>query len=229
MVMQRLFIILTVCLVLALPDAHAQDKALKTDPAGLDSETGNGSAPIELEPITYTEGGESAARAKDPAEGYPETIVHEGGAVPSISTETFPGFEKKISVDLRGMSVADVLKFIAVEGDLNIAIAPDVSGVVNLLINDVSIKDIFEIILATNRLAYRVQGNIITVISNNEYRILEGVDFFDNRRTVVYQLKYASAQALGTFLGNIKSDIGKIIFDDSTGMLVLIDTPPKIE
>ena len=61
-----------------------------------------------------------------------------------------------------------------------------------------------------------------------EYRLMEGVDFFDQRRTVVYQLKYASAQTLGAFLGNIKSDIGKIIFDDTTGLLVLIDTPQKI-
>ena len=78
-------------------------------------------------------------------------------------------------------------------------------------------------------MAYRVKGNIITIISNNEYRLSEGVDFFDRRQTVVYQLKYASAQALGTFLGNIKSDIGKIIFDDSTGLLVLVDTAQKIK
>ena len=38
------------------------------------------------------------------------------------------------------MAVADVLKFLAIEGDLNIAIAPDVTGVVNLLINDVTIR-----------------------------------------------------------------------------------------
>jgi type II secretory pathway component GspD/PulD (secretin) len=126
------------------------------------------------------------------------------------------------------MSISDVLKFLAVEGELNIAIAPDVTGVVNLLINDVTIRDIFEIILATNRLAYRIQGKVITVISNNEYRLSEGVDFLDRRQTVVYQLKYASAATLGAFLGNIKSDIGKIIFDDSTGLLVLIDTPQKI-
>ncbi|MCH7479825.1 MAG: hypothetical protein IIC79_00380, partial [Chloroflexi bacterium] len=131
--------------------------------------------------------------------------------------------------DFRGMPVSDVLKFLAAEGSINIAIAPDVTGVVNLFIEDVTIRDIFEIILATNRLAYRVKGNIITIISNNEYRLSEGVDFFDRRQTVVYQLKYASAQTLGTFLGNIKSDIGKIIFDDSTGLLVLVDTAQKIK
>ena len=55
------------------------------------------------------------------------------------------------------------------------------------------------------------------------------MDFHDQRETVIYQLKYASPQAAGTILGNMKSDIGKIIFDDSTGMLILIDTPQKIK
>ncbi len=147
----------------------------------------------------------------------------------SLSAEDFPGLKKKISVDLRGMEIVDVFKFLAVEGSINIAIARDVVGTVNLLINDVTIEDIFEILLSTNNLAYQVQGNVITVISNQEYKALQGVDFHDQRETVIYQLKYASAQNAGTLLGNVKSDIGKIIYDDSTGMLVLIDTPSKIK
>ena len=55
------------------------------------------------------------------------------------------------------------------------------------------------------------------------------MDFNDQRKTVIYQLKYASAQNVGTLLGNVKSDIGKIIFDDTTGLLVIVDTPRKIE
>lgn len=158
-------------------------------------------------------------------------------AVYTLKTETdrssldkeFPGLKKQISVDLRGMEIGDVLKFLAVEGSINIAIANDVTGTVNLLINDVTISDIFDILLSTNHLAYQVHGNVITVISNQEYKTLQGVDFHDQRETVVYQLKYASAQKVGTFLGNMKSDIGKIVFDDSTGLLVIVDTPPKIK
>jgi len=198
--------------------AAAQEKALKLEAQGFVASDKALSATVRLESIQIT----------PKPKVYTETIIHEANILPEISSEDFPSFDKMISVDLRGMSVSDVLKFLAIEGDLNIAIAPDVTGVVNLLINDVSIRDIFEIILETNRLAYRVQKNVITVISNNEYRLLEGVDFFDQRQTVVYQLKYASAQTLATFLGNIKSDVGKIIFDDSTGVLVLIDTPQKI-
>ena len=147
----------------------------------------------------------------------------------ALPAKDFPGLIKKISVDIKGMSIVDFLKFLAVEGDMNVAIAQDVAGSVNLLVNDVSIGDILKILFSTNNLAYQVQGNVIKIISNNEYKIRQGVDFNDQRKTVIYQLKYASAQNLGTLLGNVKSDIGKIIFDDSTGLLVLVDTPQKIE
>lgn len=152
-----------------------------------------------------------------------------GDGKDALPVKDFPGLAKKISVDIKGMSIVDFLKFIAVEGNMNIAIAQDVSGSVNLLVNDVTISDILKILLSTNNLAYQIQGNVIKIISNNEYKIRQGVDFNDQRQTVIYQLKYASAQSVGTLLGNVKSDIGKIIFDDTTGILVLVDTPKKIE
>lgn len=210
----------------------ADEKALKTQPQGIGPAQGADSAsstPVELEPIRITSGLKILDSKSPDQTTYSEMVIQEGGSLPVVPPDVFPGFGKKISIDLRGMTVPDVLKFLAVEGGLNIAIAPDVAGTVNLLINDVTIRDVFEIVLATNRLAYRVQGNVITVISNAEYKISEGVDFFDQRQTVVYQLKFASPQILGTFLGNVKSDIGKIIFDDSTGLLVIVDTPQKIK
>lgn len=227
--MKYFILILTILAIFTTGTVSAQEKTLKLKPQGFDGSSQGDAGPVQLKPIRVAaevKGGKSKSVS---SKVETETIVEKNSGIPVISSEVFPGFDQKISVDLRGMSVADVLKFLAVEGEINIAIAPGVSGVVNLLIRDVLIRDIFEIILMTNQLAYRIQGNVITVISNSEYRVLEGVDFFDQRQTVVYQLKYASAQNLGTFLGNIKSDIGKIIFDDSTGMLVLVDTPQKIK
>ena len=227
-VMRTIISITVIMAIFTANNAFAQ-KALKLKPQRLPGMEQDAQEPVLLEPIRITSELKTVDPGKSEPTPYTETIVEQGVVSKAISSEDFPGFEKKISVDLRGMSVVDVLKFLAVEGNLNFAIAPDVSGTVNLLITDVTIGDIFEIILATNRLAYQVQSNVISIISNNEYKVREGVDFFDRRQTVVYQLKFASAQNLGTFLGNVKSDIGKIIFDDSTGLLVLIDTPQKVK
>ncbi|MBI5150034.1 MAG: type II secretion system protein GspD [Candidatus Omnitrophica bacterium] len=179
-------------------------------------------ADTESPPLPQGKDGNDAVRARS---GFSTLNL---GVSQDLSAEDFPGLTKRISVDIKGMSIVDFLKFVAVEGNMNIAIAPDVNGMVNLLVNEVTIGDILRILFSTNSLAYQVQGNVIKVISNTEYKALQGVDFNDQRRTVIYQLKYASAQAVGTLLGNVKSDIGKIIFDDSTGILVIVDTPKKI-
>jgi len=43
------------------------------------------------------------------------------------------------------------------------------------------------------------------------------------------KLKYIRPTKAGEALANIKSSIGKIIMDDATGSLILIDTPEKIK
>ena len=127
------------------------------------------------------------------------------------------------------MAIINFLKFLAIEGELNIVTTPSVSGTVNLLINDVSIGDAFEIVLSMNNLAFEVKRNIIKIVTNAEYKTVCGVNFYDQKETFIYRLKYASATKVGTLLGSIKSEIGKVIFDDTTGTIILIDTPEKIE
>jgi type II secretory pathway component GspD/PulD (secretin) len=146
-----------------------------------------------------------------------------------ISEYSFPGLQKKISLDVREMDMAQFLKFLAVEGSLNIITSKAVTGPVSLLINEVTIGDALELALAMNGFVYQVEGNVITVMTNAESKAMFGVEFYDQRKTVIYQLKYASPKSAAAILGNIKSDIGKIVFDDSTGMLILIDTPEKLK
>jgi len=147
----------------------------------------------------------------------------------SIVDYDFPGLKKEISLDIRAMDVSHFLKFLAIEGDLNIVASTNVAGPVNLLINNVSIGDALSIVLSMSNFAYEVQKNVIKIMTNDEYKLKHGVDFYDQRLTVIYQLEFASVKNVGTLLGNVKSEIGKIIYDESTGTLVLIDTPAKIK
>lgn len=140
-----------------------------------------------------------------------------------------PGMKKKMSLDIRAMDIVNLLKFFATEGDLNIITSKNVSGPVNLLINNVTIADALEIVLALGDFAYEIRGNIITVMTSAEYKAAYGVEFYDQRHTVIYQLKYASVKNVAAMLGNIKSDIGKIVSDEATGTIVIIDTPFKIK
>ncbi|MFH1189708.1 MAG: secretin N-terminal domain-containing protein [Candidatus Omnitrophota bacterium] len=145
-----------------------------------------------------------------------------------ISDYDFPGLKKKISLDIRSMDITQFLKFLATDGNLNIISSKSVSGPLSLLINDVTIGDALEIALSMNGFAYQVKGSIITVMTVAEFKTMFGVEFYDQREMATYQLKYASPKNVATILSSVKSEIGKIIVDDSTGTLILIDTPAKI-
>jgi len=147
----------------------------------------------------------------------------------AISEYDMPGLKKKMSLDIRAMDVTQFLKFLATEGSLNIVTSKTVTGPVSLLINDVTIGDALEIVLAMNGFAYQIKGNIITIMTTAEFKTMYGVEFYDKRQTASYQLKYASPKNVATILGNMKSDIGKIVYDDTTGILIVIDTPDKIK
>lgn len=135
---------------------------------------------------------------------------------------------KKISLDLRDMSILDVLKFMAMKGDFNIVTSKGVEGRINLLLNNVTIKDALEIILIANSLAYTLKNNIVYVMSEPEYQLMHGRKFNDNSRLKIVYLKYARPSYILSALQNIRSNIGKIVLDEDTGTVVMIDTPEKI-
>ncbi|MEI6788944.1 MAG: secretin N-terminal domain-containing protein [bacterium] len=146
-----------------------------------------------------------------------------------ISEYNLPGLDKKISLDLLdAMDVVDLLKFLAVKANLNIIIGREVSGSSKLMVKDVSLADAFEIVMAANSLAYQVQGNILKVMTDKEYREQYGESFYERKQAKIIELKSALPSRMAAMLENIKGTLGKIVFDDSTGALILIDTPEKI-
>lgn len=149
---------------------------------------------------------------------------------PRLLTEYgLPGLDKKLSLDLlEPMDVVDLLKFLATKADLNLIIGREVAGTTKLMLKDVSLGDAMEIVLAANGLAYEVKGNIIKVMTDKEYRDLHGEGFYERKQAKIIDLKYAVPSRMAQLLENIKSSLGKIVFDDVTGALILIDTPEKI-
>jgi len=75
----------------------------------------------------------------------------------------------------------------------------------------------------------RKKKNIITILTEAEYEALYGEKYTDKREIKTLKLKYIRPTKAGEALANIKSSIGKIIMDDATGTIILIDTPEKIK
>ncbi len=153
-----------------------------------------------------------------------EPIGIEPAAAPIVKTTG-----QKISLDIKGMDIVDVLKMLAQRSELNIVVGKNVTGRVTMFLKDVDVWDAFEIILLANDLAYEKKGGILNVMSQRDYELQYGQRHQDKKEVKVIALKYAKAADLSRALAQMKTNIGKIIVDDASNTLVLVDTPVKIE
>jgi type II secretory pathway component GspD/PulD (secretin) len=135
----------------------------------------------------------------------------------------------KISLDIKGMDVIDVLKMLSTRAGFNIAVGKNVTGRVTIFLKDVDVWDALEIILLSNDLAYDKAGNIINVMTQRDYELQYGERFQDRKEAKVIILKYAKAAELAKALTQIKSNIGRVVVDDSSNTVALLDAPYKVK
>jgi len=150
----------------------------------------------------------------------------QGGGNKTMAQQEAP---HKISLDIKGMEIVDVLKLLANEGGLNIVVGKNVSGRVSVFLKDVDIWDAFEIIIATNGLAYEKQAAIVKVMNAQDYELIYGEKFGDRKIVGTRKVKYADAKDLSNSLNNIKSSLGRVVIDESSNSLILLDVPEKIQ
>lgn len=137
--------------------------------------------------------------------------------------------EREITLDVRDMNVVDIIKFLALKGEFNVVISPAVNGRATVLLNKVAINDALDIVIIANHLAYKVQGNIVQIMTSAEYEAMFGKGFGDKTEVNIVRLKYAKPSYVLAALDNIKSNVGRIVIDEDTGSVVMIDTPEAIE
>ena len=138
------------------------------------------------------------------------------------------GMEERVSLDFKSTDVVDALKYLAQKGGLNIAISKSVGGRVNLSLTDVPIRDVFDIILRANELAYDKQGNVYHIMSEAEYRALYGRRFTDLREIKTFRLQYAMPEPAFNMLDALKSEIGRLLVDEDSGTVLVMDTPENL-
>lgn len=147
-------------------------------------------------------------------------VINSAPAV--IQQSSAPG---KISLDIKGMDVVDVLKMLAVRSGLNIVVGKNVAGRVTLFLRDVDVWDAFELIILSNDLAYEKKGIIVNVMTQRDYELIYGERYQDKKEARVIHLKYAKAVDLARALTQIKTSIGRVVVDEGSNTLVLLDAP----
>lgn len=158
--------------------------------------------------------------------GFAEPVAAPASAPVAQGLEA--GLDKSIFLDLRDINVIDVFKFLAVQGNLNIVTSKNVQGRSTLLLRDVKIKDALDILAISNQLAYETRNGIIYIMTEDEYAGSHGKNFNDKKKIAIRTLKTAKpSYALATLQG-VQSSIGKVIIDEDTGTVVMIDIPEKL-
>ncbi|MFH1288609.1 MAG: secretin N-terminal domain-containing protein, partial [bacterium] len=134
----------------------------------------------------------------------------------------------KISLDLRGVDIIELFKILSLKTGLNIVPGKSVGGRVTLFLNNVTFEDALDVILISNGLAYERKADIISVMTESEYTALYGKRYNERRSLLTAQLKYAQPSDVFKVLSNIKSEIGKLVVDENTGTIIMVDIPEKL-
>ena len=141
------------------------------------------------------------------------------------------GGEKQVIdvLDLKNMDILDVLKLISQKSGLNIIAGQDVRGRITVFLKDIEVMDALKIIVESYGWAYVKDGGIFKVMTAAEYEAKYERKFGQNTETRIKQLLFVKASDVATILNEVKSRAGKIISEDKSGTVILIDDPKKID
>lgn len=137
--------------------------------------------------------------------------------------------KEKISLDLKGVDVIELFRILSQKMGLTIVPTKNVSGRVNIFLNNLSFTDALDVVLISQDLAADKKGDIINIMTAAEYERLYGKKYNEKRKFTSVKLTYAKPATIFNVLGQIKSDIGRIVVDESTGTVLLIDIPEKLK
>ena len=147
-------------------------------------------------------------------------------AFPSVEGNIAPA---KTTMDLMKIDLLEFFKIISAKMNVTIIPSKNVTGRVNMLLNNVTFEDALELVARSQDLALVTQGNTIRVMTSSEYEKIYGAKYNEKRKFKAVRLVYARPQAVFAALGQLKSGVGKISLDEPSATLLLYDTPQRIE
>ena len=150
-------------------------------------------------------------------------------AMPFIAAQSYEDQTELISLDLKGMDIRDVLKILSQKSGLNIVADSDVKGTISLYVKDVDAMQALDIVVSTNGLAYEQKGTLVRIMTDKRYETMHGKKFKDSTVTEIVKLDYANATDVAGAIQKIKTKVGKIIADDRSNTIVLVDSADNIK
>jgi type IV pilus assembly protein PilQ len=143
---------------------------------------------------------------------------------------------KKISLDLKSVSLQDALRAIAKSLDNNIVVSPDIHGVTSLHLRQISPLEALDLVLASNALSKWRIGHIWYIVpraelikrKQEELKLHSIVDEAAPLETRIWQLHYSKAEDIARLLQDnthsLLSKYGHVHVDVRTNIICIQDT-----
>lgn len=149
------------------------------------------------------------------------------GSVKKVKPTQDSASKERISLDLKGVNIADLLRVISLKTQTTIVPSKETTGRVNIFLNSVTFQDVLDIITVSQGLALEKKNDIYYVMTLAEYRALFGKNYAENREVKTVKFKFAQPESVLAALNELKSEIGKVIIDKATRTAILIDIAEK--
>lgn len=136
---------------------------------------------------------------------------------------------ERFSFDLKGVDIAELFNMLSVKSGLTIIHTPAVGGKrITVFLNNLVLEDILDVVLTTEDLAYERKDNMIKVMTAAEYEKTFGRKFNERKNLKTIKLNYANPSHIASTIASLRSEAGKIIPDEASGTLLLIDVPDAL-
>ena len=163
-----------------------------------------------------------AAASQVPAQ--PGQELDDDGQKKAVMTPVQRRMLKRISVDFRETPIADVLRSMAQQVDIDIIKSPDVIGNVTATLTDVPLDEALTNILSAHGYAYLQSENMIRIVPIEQIAQVE--QKLINR---VYRITYADVTEVYQALRGFITKDGDIAFNKGTSNLMITETERRIE
>lgn len=129
----------------------------------------------------------------------------------------------RVTIELKGADVRDVLKILAELGNVNIVSDPSVRGEISLSLKEVPIADAVELVTRATGLAYRHVGNTLVVGLPDRFK-----SGFDHIETRIFKLDYASPEDMKDAL-KLVIPPDKIQLDSRTNSVIVTGVSVELD
>lgn len=131
---------------------------------------------------------------------------------------------KTVSVEFRETPIADVVRQLGAQADVDIILSPKVQGNVTATLTDVPLDEALNNILAVHGASYVAGKNMIRIVPISELTVEQA-----KMVTRVYRIMYADVKDVASALDKFVSKNGQLSFSIGTSNIIVTDTEDKIK